>query len=201
MKKFLLSAVASSVIATGLFANGLYVGIGSGQSDSDLNTSVQSGASLDEKDTSYQAFVGYSFNDFIAVEANYNDFGESTLDFDSNGQFTVDGYTFNPGVDGRVKTKTKAYGISAVASYPLHKYFVPFAKFGIQRYKISATSETTIGYDKTKLDGYDYNYGVGFNSNINDNFATRVSYEKFEMEDNLDVENLAFSLIYKFNTK
>lgn len=199
MKKILLSLTATSLLATGLFASsGPYVGVNLGMSDTDTSTTVQSGASLDESATSYGVFAGFSFNDYLAAEVNYNDFGKAKLGFSAGDRFTIDGYSFAPTVDGDMSVDAKSLGISGIVKYPLHKYITPYAKFGIQRYEITSVAETTVGYAKTNINDYDIYYGVGFQSDITSNFAARISYDMYNMDDEVDISNYSMSLIYKF---
>lgn len=48
-------------------------------------------------------FLGYNINKYFATELNYNKFASADLNFNAGGQFTVDGYTFNPTVDGKTE--------------------------------------------------------------------------------------------------
>lgn len=200
MKKIIISMALAGLTASLLSANtsGFYGGISVGNSKTDLYASIQSGGSLDEKGTSYGAFFGYNINKYFATELNYNKFATADLNFRAGGQFTVDGYTFNPGVDGKTEVDVQSLGLSIIAKYPLHNYVVPYAKIGLQRYEHESVTSTSITTVKTNTKDTDKYHGFGIESNISKNFATRVSYENFSMDDETDVENYAFSLIYKF---
>lgn len=200
MKKLAISIVFTSLAANLLSANtsGFYGGVSLGKSKTDLYTTVQSGASIDEKGTSYGAFLGYNINKYFATELNYNKFASADLNFNAGGQFTVDGYTFNPTVDGKTEVNVQSLGLSVIAKYPLHDYVIPYAKIGIQRYEHESKTSTSIATVKTNTKDSDKYYGYGMESNISSNFSTRISYEKFSMDEETDVENYALSLIYKF---
>lgn len=200
MKRIILSLALAGLSASALSAstNGFYAGASLGKSETNLYTTVQSGASLDEKGTSYGAFIGYNINKYFATELNYNKFATADLDFRAGGQFTMDGYTFNPAVDGSVDVDVQSLGLSLIAKYPIHNYVVPYAKIGLQRYEHESVTKTQIATVKTNVKDTDTYHGFGVESNISKNFATRVSYEEFSMNDETDIKNYAFSLIYKF---
>ncbi len=200
MKRVILSIVLAG-ITTSVFAantNGFYVGASLGQSETDLYTTVQSGASLDEKGPSYGAFIGFNINKYFATELNYNKFAKADLDFRAGSQFTMDGYTFNPGVGGSVDVDVQSLGLSLIAKYPIHNYVVPYAKIGLQRYEHESLTRTQNASVKTNTKDNDTYHGFGIESNISKNFATRVSYDEYSMNEETDIKNYAFSLIYKF---
>lgn len=199
MKKMFVSMALIGAVASTAFANtGFYSGLNLGQSQTDLYTTVSSGASLDEKGTSFGVFAGYNFNKYLAAEMNYNKFGTAKLDFNAGSQFTVDGYTFNPAVNGKTEVDVQSLGLSIIAKYPLHEYAVPYVKFGFQRYEHESKTVTPIGSAKTNVKDNDKYYGFGLESNLSKNYATRISYEKFSMNEETDIKNYSVSFVYKF---
>ena len=110
----------------------------------------------------------------------------------------MDGYTFNPSVGGSVDVDVQSLGLSLIAKYPIHNYVVPYAKIGLQRYEHESLTRTQNASVKTNTKDNDTYHGFGMESNISKNFATRVSFDEYSMNEETDIKNYAFSLIYKF---
>src|SRR5688572_18536438 len=76
-KKFLVTIFASlATLAINAHADNVYVGIGVGQAQFDLDDSGLSVVSRDEKDTAFSIFGGFQFNQNWAAEIGYADFGK-----------------------------------------------------------------------------------------------------------------------------
>ncbi len=161
-----------------------YMGVSYGQSnvDSGINTTTST-ESLDEKDGAYKIYAGFQHNKYISGELFYTDLGSVNYSDSSNST--------------SIKSDSKSYGLSAVASFPLHKYFVPFAKVGIHKWdaKITGTSSSTS--ISISGDGMDPLYGLGINVPITESFSFRTEYEIYKF-DNDSYKLLSAGLIYKF---
>src|SRR5688572_29302967 len=57
---------------------GFYVGAGVGSGTLDFDQNDFTVAGLDDSDTAFKVYGGYTFNEFISVEAAYIDAGEPT---------------------------------------------------------------------------------------------------------------------------
>lgn len=198
MKKILLSSLLVGALASSAMAeSNFYGGLSIGQAKYDTGISNVNNGSLDEKDTTKGIFFGYNFNKYVGVEAAYNDFGESTLDVKNGGSFTANGTNYVATADAKAKIDAKSFGLSVLLKYPLHQYFVPYAKVGLHRYSYEASENSSLGNYSYKDDGTDMTYGLGIEANFPYHITARVGYDKYEF-DNDDIETTTFSLIYNF---
>lgn len=187
MKKITIACALSLMVLSANAAdkNNWYVGGSMGQSkvDSEIKLS-NSTESLDEKDDAYKIFAGYQYNKYVSGEIFYADLASVTYS-NSNGNINA-------------KSDSKSYGIAAVASLPLHKYFVPFAKVGIQHWdtKITWTDNNSTSY-WVKGKGTKPMYGLGINFPITDYFTLRTEYEIYKFK-NSDYKFLSAGLVFKF---
>lgn len=85
MQKILIALMISVLINTSLSADndktGAYVGLGYGSTtytDDDIIHDELRLSDLDETDVGYKLYTGYKFNDILAVEVSYIDYGEFT---------------------------------------------------------------------------------------------------------------------------
>lgn len=142
--------------------HGLYFG------GSITNTSVEVDDptfSLDDSDNGWKAIVGWRIFNFLAVEANYVDFG--TIE-DSMG-----------GTD--VSVSTDGVDLSALLILTLGKHVDIFARGGYVSWDFNLDSNNP-AFDANN-DGNDLTYGAGAAFRIGDSFQIRAEYERFEIED------------------
>ena len=102
-------------------------------------------------------FGGYSFNEYIAGEIAYTDFGSADTDF------------------AGVTTKGNAASISAVGSLPLGRDFSLFAKVGYASTRAEATGVASETKD-------DVTYGVGAQYNAIRNVGIRLGYDIYRVK-------------------
>ncbi|MEJ2440070.1 MAG: outer membrane beta-barrel protein [Gammaproteobacteria bacterium] len=155
-----------SVFALCLFAlpsvgfaatSGPYLGLNVGQSSTDtLHLS-------DKTDTGIAAMAGYQFNQYLAVEVHYTDFGSIT--FQSGGSSDVTGY-----------------GISVVGSYPFNNDWSAFVKLGATHTTIKSVGNFG---DVNRCNG---SWGVGGQYRLSPSWDVRLSYDSYGVgaEYNLD---------------
>ena len=190
------------LITTSLSANTTnkwYFGTGV-YGESKINSGVTSGtASLQKVEKGWKLYTGYKINRYFSLEAFYLDFGEATVNGNIGDSFSFKGqkYSFIEN-NSKLIAQGKTYGVSSVATYPFHKYFEPFAKLGIQKYDIQVNIKSTLLNISASDSGTDLMYGIGFDSNISDNFAFRIELEKHKLDINGDIDFTSISLIYKF---
>jgi len=142
--------------------HGLYFGAGL------TNTSVEVDDptfSLDDSDNGYKAILGWRIFNFLAVEANYVDFG--TIE-DSSG-----------GTD--VALSTDGIDLSALLIITIGKHIDIFGKGGYVSWDYDIDSNDP-NFD-TNNDGNDLLYGAGAAFRIGTSFQIRAEYERFEIED------------------
>lgn len=209
MKKIILTTGLGLLLSSSLFAseeNKFYAGFNIGKAEA--NTTVNIGtATLDEKDTAWKVYSGYKFNNYFSAELFYADLGEGSLSGNNGDTFTYSGTTYNFIVDGAsIATESKSLGLNFVASYPINKYFEPFAKIGIHRWDVDmSVGASTIPTSSASDKGTDLVYGAGFDIPISKNLMFRAEWERFEMDPSLqgiktmeEIEFLSVGIAYKF---
>lgn len=226
-KSYLLAAVVGMTVSTSVFSEeqvGFYIGVGGGQSEVDdlasLTVSdaqfvadiidpgavITSGTSeKDDTDTGVKLFLGYSFNEYFALEASYIDLGEASTSVTGSG---LDSFAtpFTGTIEGEFEVD--GFALSAVGSYPFTDAFSIFGKAGVFKYEtdFKASLSTSLGLSVSVSDdesGTEITYGVGLNYRFNDNFSLRAEWERFpELEAPLegedDVDLISASLVIGF---
>jgi OmpA-OmpF porin, OOP family len=201
-------AFAGSAWAADPDGSGVYVGAGAGASRASIDTSginasllslgfASANTSTTENSVAYKAFVGYSFNRYIAVEGGYFNLG--TFKFDS---------TVTPPGTLNGEVKTSGFNLDAVLSYPFAQGFSVFGRLGVQNAKTKVnfsgtgsvlvttpeTSETKTGWDAGLGVGYEFAKGIGL----------RGEWELYRVPDGTNTGNTAdvnvfgISIYYKF---
>jgi len=169
MKKIVIAfaVLLSSFIAVPAFAANAYIGINAGQNKMDFSGAKES--------TAYSVFGGYSFNEYIAGELAYTDFGSADTD-----------------VSG-TSLKGNATSIAAVGSLPLGKDFSLFAKLGYASTKVEATGGTSESKD-------DVTYGIGAQYNATKNIGIRLGYDSFKVgkTQTKDSNFMSLGVLYNF---
>ena len=129
-----------------------YIGVSGGQNkvvDPSITTST----------TAYSIFAGYAFNNFVAAELAYTNFG--SLDLGSSSTLTGN-----------------AASLSAVGTLPLGKVFSVFGKVGY------ANTSTIIDVSGTALPAETVSgatYGAGFQFNMGHRASVRISYDSYNI--------------------
>jgi hypothetical protein len=170
--------------AAGAFAadNGIYMGGGLVRSSIDATDRAVAQAlnntELDDEDNGFKAIVGVRPLDWFAAEVNYIDFGEVTA--------------------GTANTRA-AYGLKGIDAFALVLFGPPFldvfAKGGFIRWDsdFSAFNNALSGDDS----GFDVAYGAGVQLRLG-SFATRLEYERFEIDDIEETSALTLALTWTF---
>jgi OOP family OmpA-OmpF porin len=162
MKQFnkLALALAASLVAGSAMADGpqLYAAGGVGQSEytNDGCDNTPSGVSCDDKDTSWKIAGGAQFNQYLAVEFQYQDLGE--LSVKANG--------VHAGAEG------ETVGFHVLPQLPLTEDLSIYARLGFVRAGLEGTGAAS-GSDWQTTN----TYGLGLQWNIDDHFAVRGEYE------------------------
>lgn len=171
----LLLAAAPAVAAD--IDKGFYFGGGVGQTGVEIdNPSFD----LDDDDNGWKAIVGWRIFKFLAVEANWVDFGTVA---DSMGGTDVDVTT--DGVD-----------VSALGILPLGGHFELFVKGGFVAWDVEIDSNN-VNLDSTD-DGEDPFYGAGAAIRLGESFQIRAEYEQFDIEDAETVDLASLSATFTF---
>lgn len=153
---------------------GLYLGGGVGQFDIEidgLDGVDEALARLDDDDTSWQAFVGWRFNPYIALQAAYVDFGRPEDDFATS-----------TGGHGKFRADLSGFAPSIIGTLPLGIVELS-AKLGYYFYDLEITGDI----DDLRFDSDDSRedlmYGVGVGLTLFDRLHAKLEYEELDLED------------------
>jgi len=179
-KRLAVLAVLFLAAAPAVAANidtGLYFGGGLGQAGVDVEDPT---FDLNDDDSGWKAIVGWRIFKFLAVEANWVDFG--TVE-DSMG-----------GTD--VGVSTTGADLSALGILPLGGHFEIFVKGGYVSWDVEIDSND-VSLDGQE-DGNDLFYGAGVAIRLGESFQIRAEYEQFEIEDADSVDFASLSATFTF---
>lgn len=166
LSSLLLFACGSTAMAAD---NGIYVGGSIGQS----NVEIREGAvDFDGDDTGFKVIAGIRPLDWLAVEANYVNFGEPK---DDGVKIDADGIS--------------AFAVGFLAVGPVDL----FAKGGL----ISWDSTVGAGGFRRGDDGTDFAYGVGAQFRVW-SLSLRAEYEKFDVDDIDDLNMFSVGFTFTF---
>ena len=187
-KRLGLSALAALALTASMAARadvqpGFYLGAGFGTTK--LNDDSFDGVDLDDSDTGFKVFGGYSFNQYFAVEATYFDFGEASGSFDDFGGTTK----FDVGVSG--------FAASAVGTLPVSDMFSLFARLGYASYDVDAhVNIVGVGSGSASQSESDMIYGGGAMLSFGQ-FGVRAEYEAINVDQG-DANMISISGVYRF---
>jgi opacity protein-like surface antigen len=139
--------------------------------------------SIDEDDTAFKAFAGYTFDlpvIDLGIEAGYVDFGVPEIDTNL-GQVEID------------PTGINLWGIVGIDAGPIDIY----AKLGYILWDVEVSSDIAGIGDEFSDDGSDLGYGVGLSFGIG-SVKIRGEYEAYDLEDT-DLSMLSIGILYQFN--
>lgn len=159
----------------------LYGGIGIGYSTFQIDEIDFEGSDLAKRQ-----FVGFTWGDYVGVEAGYINFGT----VNDKVALQAGQQSINDSV------KTWGYNLSMVGRYPLNEELDAIAKLGMIRWDSEATLETFPV--PTKEDGDDILWGVGLDFRGSNRLSVRVEGEFV----NIDIADswwvVTTSLMYSF---
>lgn len=160
--------------------NGIYFGAGLGQAslEVDFGEGVPDAFDIDDDDTAWKLIAGIRPLDWLAVEANYVNFGEVEND--------VGGTTIEYESDG-----ISAFVVGFLAVGPVDLY----GKAGLISWNTSAAVER--GPRLFDEDGTDLAYGAGVQFRIW-GLSARAEYEIFDIDDVENLSMISLGLTYTF---
>lgn len=173
-KSALLSLLLLGCGSTAMAAdNGIYVGGSLGQA----NVEIQEGddVDFDGDDTGFKVIAGIRPLDWLAVEANYVNFGEAE---DDGLEIDADGIS--------------AFAVGFLAAGPVDL----FAKGGLISWDASVGLDGVSGVEGN-LDGTDLAYGIGAQFRVW-SFSVRAEYEVFDVDDVDDLNMLSVGFTFTF---
>ena len=175
MRKHLLPGIFAALALTSLPAlaadNGIYLGASVGQSGLQVDD-----FNYDADATGYKLIAGWRFIDWLAVEANYLDFG--------SGDDTVFG--------DKIETEADGISLSAVGFLPVGPVDL-FARVGAVDWSADISSP---GFGSDSDDGTDLTYGIGAQFRVW-SLSIRAEYEMFDVSD-ADLDMISVGVTWTF---
>jgi len=175
MRKQILTGLVATLALTTLPAlaadNGIYLGASVGQSGLQVDD-----FDYDADATGYKLIAGWRFIDWLAVEANYLDFG--------SGDDTVFG--------DKIETEADGISLSAVGFLPVGPVDL-FARVGAVDWSADISSP---GLGSGSDDGTDLTYGVGAQFRVW-SLSIRAEYEMFDISD-ADLDMISVGVTWTF---
>jgi opacity protein-like surface antigen len=172
--------LTASLAATGVHANGIYLGGGVGSAMSQDSAGNSSGTQFDESDTAWKAFGGYRFDALpiirLSGEIGYRDLGKPTA--------SVGGVP--------LEYKLTGFDYSALAGVGLGPVEV-YARLGGMQYDL----KKRIGAAENKFTGSAPLYGAGLQFMLF-GIGVRAEYEKVDIKELDSVDMVTVSAFYKF---
>ena len=157
---------------------GFYAGAGIGSTKvGDDNLS-----GVDDSDTGFKIFGGYTFTENWGVEVSYFDFGEASVSA-GNSSASV-------GITG--------LSASAVGRLPVNDMFAVYGKLGFASYDVDLDFNNVPGFGSGHLSDSDSDliYGVGGALSFGGNFEARLEYEALNADG--DASMISVSGLFRF---
>ena len=172
MKKVRLVVTMVAACAAGsVFAQqGLYVGGSLGQSMTSFDSEFSSGGtsySQEKTKMAYKGFVGYSINQYLAVEGGYANFGKPKAKVSGTGW------------SGENSQEESAWFAAAKGTLPINEQFNLFAKLGVTYNKVTSKWNAMNDSNSTSKSRAEMLYGVGAEYNLTKQVGIRLEYEDF----------------------
>ena len=156
---------------------GFYAGAGIG------STKVGDDISgVDDSDTGFKIFGGYTYTENWGVEVSYFDFGEASVSA-GNSSASV-------GITG--------LSASAVGRLPVNDMFAVYGKLGFASYDVDLDFNNVPGFGNGHLSDSDSDliYGVGGALSFGGNFEARLEYEALNVDG--DASMISVSGLFRF---
>ena len=160
--------------------DGLYLGAAIGDFSADLDRPDDADdVELDfENQDANRIFAGWRFNQFVAFQLDWTDFGESNV---------------APGLLG-IRAESDAWTPAVVGTLPLGPVEL-YAKAGMMYYNVEVNSNTSNLVDDS---GNDPVYGVGIGFTAFERLNFRLEYERVDIEQFDDANALWLSANWRF---
>lgn len=171
-KLIILSAL---LLATSLAKADIYVGMFVGNTEYPQHN---------DQVNSFELSAGYRFNNYLAAEFSWLDFGETGV----RGSRSTYNYF---AIDGT--------GLAILTFLPLSDDFDVFWKLGLYSWEIESSSITAKAQFRSKSQGTDTDLlvGAGLTWNLSDNFALRGQYQELDVQGD-NISNVSIGATYSF---
>jgi len=181
-RSLLLTACLTAPGAAFAADNGFYVGLASSDVSSDYAQAVAIGDADD--DQGFKGIVGFRPLDAFAIEANYIDFGDSTVPLGIACVTTP--------CPSQAQIDTQALSVSAVGMFALPLVDL-FARVGYAKWESDLDIAALASQQR---DGSDLTYGAGAQVRFG-SFALRLEYERFDIDDDsVDLTSIGFTYTF-----
>lgn len=150
MKKIAFITLLAAFAAAPAVAADFYAGVKLGQANYNYSNLTKNNP------TGFGVFGGYTINQNFAVEAEYIDLGSIAA--------------------AGLSSKTDAWGVSAIGSYPINEQFSVFGKLGFAR----STMKQTPAYTAKNTSA---TYGLGGQYNASQSVGVRFGWERYKVGD------------------
>lgn len=207
MKKALgILTLALTGAASSVSAQGVYLFADAGRSDFDVGSA--DGFSIDDTDTFYGVGLGYSFNEYFALEAGYADLGETSVS--TRSPISTNLYGSDITLDGKMSVDANGFFYGIRGDLPLSESFGLFARLGVFHWQsdldmsgtISIDGESVSGNASEKLDdGSDPYVGLGADYGITKNLSVNAQWNRYMLDvadEDLDIDTLSLGIAYHF---
>ena len=166
-----------------------------GGAKADLRDFEELGFGTDEASGTWSLGAGYMFNRHLGIEAGYREIGEAELTAPGTVSGTFGGLPFS----GPVSLKADAKGVHVG---PLFETYIDRfrlnARVGMFAWKSDITASATGGSVKGKDDGLDPYVGVGASYAMTESAFLGLSWTRFRVLDEIDVDAWDIRLKYSF---
>lgn len=183
-RKLLVLALSSAATVAGAADNGLYFGVGAGQSRLNL------GGALDKQDNGYKALIGFRALDSFAVEASYQDHGKATL---PSGIACIALVGVNCPATTNVGAKTASAFAVGFVDFPLLDLF---AKAGVASVKTEGRTPGLPAFNFSDT-STEFAWGAGVQAHFG-SLGARAEFEQFKLGSGVKLDSVSVSLLYTF---
>ena len=168
-----------------------YVGASIGKAEAkDVCTGVNSisGATCDDKDTTWKIFGGYQFNRNFALEIGYSDGGE----------VKASAFGVNASIEASV------FELVGVGTLPLGNNFSLYGKIGLYRADTEATATAGALSVREEESNTDLTFGIGAQFDLSKRFAIRAEWQRYQDVDGGDtigegdVDVISIGALFRF---
>lgn len=168
-----------------------------GGAKADLRDFEGQGFSTDEASGTWSLGAGYMFNRFLGIEAGYRSIGEAELTSFGAVSGTFGGQPFSSA--GPLSLKTDAAGVHVGPLFETYiERFRLNARVGMFAWKSDITVSTAGSSIKDKDDGLDPYVGLGVSYAVTGNAFFGLSWTRFRILDEIDVDAWDIRLKYSF---
>jgi opacity protein-like surface antigen len=171
-----------------------------------LAVASASSSSVDERDATFAAALGYTFNRYVSVELSYADLGEATMTSLTNFNFVGNPLLAPQGLRVDQELSAETLAITVLGTYPLSERWSLFGRGGYGhsesdidvRAGFTAPGSTPTQFSQD-FDSDDFVVGAGVGYRLSSRWSLRLDYERiFEAgAEQVDVDRVGLSAILR----